>query len=93
MMKIHQVVASDEIRREVDPRRGLVARKEKVLQPGHPAAISSPEHGQFECGPDGTFDVPDELGEWLCSLGHGWYRGANPFAVEDQQTPRTLTVA
>lgn len=77
-MLIHQVVASEQSRHEIDPRRGLVLRKEKVLSPGGAAVIASPEFGTYEADEHGTFDVPDELGQHLCG-GPGWYEGPNPF--------------
>lgn len=78
-MKIHQVVETFENLHEIDPRKGPVLRKERVLKEGSTTAIDDPTHGHFEIGPDGSFDVPDELGVFLCRT-PDWFEGPNPFA-------------
>ena len=78
-MKIHQVIVTEEVQHSVDPRRGVIARREQVLQQGSTREIKDPEHGKFDIGSDGAFDVPDELGLFFLKQ-PGWFEGANPYA-------------
>lgn len=77
-MKIHQVIATQEPRHDVDPVRGVILRMETVLKAGTALTIAGGDHGSFDIGEDGAFDVPDELGEFLLST-PGWFEGTNPF--------------
>jgi hypothetical protein len=89
-MKIHQVVESTELKHVIDPIRGMTVHREQVLKPGVAATIDHPEHGTFEINPDGSFDVPDELGEWLCNT-PGWYEGSTPFGEQVDRTKAART--
>jgi hypothetical protein len=76
-VKIYQVIATEELRHEVDPIKGVRARKETVLARGGSTSIADGEGGTYEIGPDGSFEVPDELGHFLLKQ-PGWYEGVNP---------------
>ncbi len=91
-MQIHQVVASEVLRHEVDPIRGIQVRKEQVLQQGSAATVQDPEFGTFHRAKDGSFDVPDELAESLLAQ-PGWFPGPNPFAEVEPKAPRAKAKA
>jgi hypothetical protein len=80
-MQIHQVEALDQLRHVVDPQRGVLATRETVFKQGTTTQVTHPTLGAFDIDPDGSFEVPEELGRFLCA-GPGWYEGPNPFAAE-----------
>ena len=77
-MQVHQVVTTEVPKYEVDPRKGVTVRHERVLSPGSAAVIADPVHGEFQADASGTFDVPDELAVELVGT-PGWFAGPNPF--------------
>jgi hypothetical protein len=80
-VKIHQVVVTETPHYEVDPVLGVKRTTSKDMLPGSASVISAGDHGTFEVGSDGAFDVPNELGEEFLRM-PGWFPGANPFVVE-----------
>jgi hypothetical protein len=90
MTQIHQVIASEEARHEIDPLRGSIVRKEQVLKRGSVEKIASPEHGGFSISDDGTFDVPEELAEFYLKQ-PDWYQGPNPFVQMEEQKAKVAT--
>jgi len=78
MALIHQIEESDQLRHVLDPVRGHVISREKVIKQGSAASISH-EGEEYHILPDGSFDVSDEAAEFLCKH-PGWYAGANPYA-------------
>ncbi len=97
MSKIHNVEVFNESHYELDPIRGAVMKSEKVLKPGAAQNINH-DDVEYEIDADGTFDVPDEVAEFLCRQ-PGWFPGTSPFQeapeVERKNAakPRTRKVA
>ena len=85
-MLIHHVETYEVARHEIDPKLGVVLRKERVVRKGGVVTIANPDFGTFEIQPDGSFDVPDELATDLCNQ-PGWFPGPNPF-VDDDPAPK-----
>jgi hypothetical protein len=85
-MQIHQVEVFDELRREIDPARGIVARREQVIRKGGATRIAH-EGVTYEIDPDGSFDVPEEVAAVLVGK-PGWYEGPNPFPAEVEAQPK-----
>jgi hypothetical protein len=84
MTQIYHVIQTTSDRYVLDPERGMVQRRELVMQAATTGAI---KHGddQFEVQADGTFDVPAHVAAHF--LGRpGWHEGSNPFA-EAQDEP------
>jgi hypothetical protein len=79
-MQIHEVQVFDEKRYEVDPKRGAVLKHDQVLKRSGTEAIAF-EDVTYAIEPDGSFDVPPEVGTFYCSR-PGWYEGPNPFIDE-----------
>ncbi|MGO9903487.1 MAG: hypothetical protein ACLP0J_28255 [Solirubrobacteraceae bacterium] len=78
MTQIYNVIQSTSDRYVLDPDRGMVQRRELVMQASDVHAI---KHGdeQFEVAPDGTFDVPAHVAAHFLRQ-PGWHEGSNPFA-------------
>jgi len=92
-MKIYQVVATEELRHEVDPIKGIRVRREQVIAQGGALSIAGGEHGTFEIGSDGSFDVPDEFGRFMLNQ-PGWYEGVNPLGSPTPvEAPKTKATA
>jgi hypothetical protein len=84
-MQLHHVEEFEERLHEVDPVRGPVVRPVKKLRQGAASCIS---HGgvDYEISPDGTFEVPPEVGAEF--LGRpGWYEGPNPLGAGEIVLP------
>lgn len=84
-MKIHNVIAAQVPKHEIDPIQGVTIKMHTVLKAGGATTIAGGEHGTFEIDDDGSFDVPDELGEFLLGT-PDWFPGANPFYVAPEDT-------
>jgi hypothetical protein len=89
-MHIHHIEESYADRWMVDPDLGTVKRRELVMKPSGTAAIavppntfeSLPDGGTFNKAEDGTFDVPDDVGEYFTRM-PGWHAGESPFPPEE----------
>lgn len=68
-----------------DPQSGLT---NEVIVRSPIERIAHPKHGEFEASSNGTFDVPEEFGAWLCST-PGWHAGESPFPAEESPKRRT----
>jgi hypothetical protein len=89
-MQIHHVETAYEDRFVLDPALGPVKRREQVMRQSGIDRIMH-DGKTYERGPDGTFEVPDEVGAFLCgrSLANGSFSpGPNPF-VEESPPKRT----
>lgn len=82
MPQIHQVEEYTELKHDLDPVRGMVLRSERKVLKGGTVAISHPDYDEvFEIGPDGSFDVPDDVAAFLVKQ-PSWFEGPNPFQEE-----------
>ena len=88
MAKIHNVEVFAENHYETDPHRGLVLKETTSIKQGTAEEIVHPT-GTYTVGPDGSFDVPDEVADFLCTTPN-WFRGPSPFA---EQAPQPVTVS
>lgn len=79
-MQIHQLEVVTEHEHVLDPRRGMVLKAIEKLQPGSITGITY-DDDTYLCGPDGTFEVPGEVGEYYLRQ-KGWNVGPNPFAEQ-----------
>jgi hypothetical protein len=84
-MQIHQVEEHTVNVHKLDPVYGMRLHQERALRRGTTARISHPGFDPIDIGPDGTFDVPDEVGAHFVGR-PGWYEGPNPF--EEAQAPK-----
>jgi len=80
MAQIHQVIASEQLRHEIDPLKGSIVRRDKVLKKGDVHGISAGDGQEFEIQADGTFDVPEEVAGFFLKQ-PDWYPGPNPFVL------------
>lgn len=80
-MIIHHVESRFEDRWVLDPTLGAVKRREEIVRPSGARTIS---HGgeTYDIDPQGHFEVPDEVGAYLCRL-PGWHSGLSPFPPEN----------
>jgi hypothetical protein len=76
-MQIHNVEKVDQAVSAIDPIHGIVRRVETVIKQSSVTSID----GKYNIGPDGSFDVPDDVAAFLCNT-PGWYAGPNPYAEE-----------
>jgi hypothetical protein len=84
-MQIHHVHVTYEDRYVLDPALGPVKRREEVIRPSTTHNITWKDES-YDRGPDGTFDVPDECGQFYVTR-PGWYAGPSPFPPEEE-TPK-----
>jgi hypothetical protein len=89
-MKIYCIEETPEERSSLDPVFGPVKRAEtmkkassidRISVPAHVFA-SSPAGGVWEIQPDGTFEVPDDVGKSM-TIRPGWHEGLSPFPTGD----------
>lgn len=83
-MQIHQIQEFKNPKTILDPSRGLVLTHERVLKQSSTSAIAF-DGVTYEIGEDGSFDVPDEVGQYYVGR-PGWYEGPNPFAEQPSAT-------
>ena len=95
-MQIHHIHIEYKNRWVLDPDLGQVQRREEIIQPSGASLMAIPA-GQFDSTPDGqeftadesgTFDLPDDVAEWLLTL-PGWTPGLSPFAPETPAPAKT----
>jgi hypothetical protein len=89
-MQIYNLQETYEERWILDPVTGPAKRREAVVKPSGmdrisvPAGVyaSCPQGKVFEVQPDGTFEVPQDIGEFYVRQ-PGWHSGASPFPSDD----------
>lgn len=98
MSKVHNVESHEERSYAIDPEKGIVQKTNQVIGRGGATSVSH-EGVRYEIESDGSFEVPEELAEALCST-PGWFRGENPFkddieseVVHETSTPRKRKAA
>jgi hypothetical protein len=85
-MQIHNATSSTKLVWSLDPVRGPVQQTERVVERAGTTQISvpkggfasTPEGATFDIQPDGTFHVPDDVGEFYVRTPN-WFEGASPF--------------
>lgn len=82
-MQIHHLEVKRTYENVIDPRTGKVVRRmsEPQLAPASTSGITSEDGEQFNVAPDGTFEVPHEVGAYYLKQ-DGWFVGSNPFAEQ-----------
>lgn len=82
-MLVYHAQVQFEDRHELDPKTGRLERfRDEIVKSSSMAAFKpAGQDRTFEKGPDGAFDVPDEIGHQLLGK-QGWFAGAPPKAVE-----------
>jgi len=85
-VQIHNAKASTKLTWALDPVRGPIQQTERVIERATTSAISVPKKGfascpegaTFEIQPDGTFEVPDDVGAFYTRM-PDWHAGPSPF--------------
>ena len=93
-MKIHHVVTDFVDTWKNDPQLGPIKARELVMKASDISVISNKDYGdknnpngEFGIGPDGTFDVPDGLAQFLLSHktpSGTWFAGETPFPPKEE---------
>lgn len=92
-MQIYRVIRSTKDSYDIDPDRGMVLKRIEAMLPADDDRIVH-EGVTYEVQPDGTFNVPQDLGErFTAAWDSSWKVGANPFFAEEQKPKRGRKVA
>ena len=99
-MQIYTVHTEYEDRWVLDPEKGAIKKREALMKPAPTTSISippktfesCPDGETFDVQPDGSFHVPNDVGQFFCSQSD-WHEGLSPFPpaelVEAEKKMRT----
>ena len=84
-MQIHQVHTKDVDRWVLDPGLGPVKQKTQIMTKATTHCITH-EGIEYHIQPDGSFEVPDEVGAFYVNRPHdGWYEGPSPYPLSSEE--------